>query len=68
MRTMGRVNGREKWQRQARKIEEHVVWTPDENSETATALRQGLMRASEDRGRGGEWRGTAEEARPGSGR
>lgn len=39
------------------KIQEHAVWTPDDNSETTTALRQELMRTSEDRGRGVEWSG-----------
>lgn len=33
----------------AAKIQEHAVWTPDDNSETTTALRLGLKRKSEDR-------------------
>jgi hypothetical protein len=56
VKTVGRVDGRYKEQWQARKIQEHAVWTPDDNSETTTALRLGLMK-ERGSGRGVEWRG-----------
>lgn len=49
---MGRVNGAVERGAAGAKIQEFAVWTLDDNSETATALRQGVTRkGEEERGR-----------------